>query len=279
MSELLFGTAGVPHSSKTNTSIDGIRRIAELGLGCMELEFVQGVRMSEAGARLVAEVAAETGIKLSVHAPYFINFNAHEPEKITASQERLLQTARITSLCGGQSVVFHPAFYLGDPPEKAYDTVKKYLKEVLEQLKKENIRLWLRPEVMGRDSQFGTVEEILALSTELEGLAPCLDFAHWHARRGTNNSYEEFASVLKQIEERLGRKALDNMHIHTSGIAFGKKGEIKHLNLKDSDLNFVELIKALKDYQVKGMLICESPNLEEDALLLQQTYNSLTKAG
>ena len=118
MVELLFGTGGTPHSAETRTTIDGIKRIAELGLSCMELEFVQGVRIGEAGARLVAETAARRGIKLSAHAPYFINLNAHEPEKIRASQGRLLQTARIAAICGAESVVFHAAFYLGDPLEK-----------------------------------------------------------------------------------------------------------------------------------------------------------------
>jgi deoxyribonuclease-4 len=276
---LLFGTGGTPHSAKTQTTIDGIRRIAELGLGCMELEFVQGVKMGEAGARLVAEVANKEGVKLSAHAPYYINFNAHEPEKIRASQERLLQTARIASLCGAKSVVFHTAFYLGDPPEKAYDAVKKHLEEVMHQLKQESIQISIRPEVMGRQSQFGTVEEVLKLCTELEGLAPCVDFAHWHAATKANNSYQEFVSILKQVEGSLDRAALDDMHIHISGISYGAKGEIKHLNLKHSDLQYIEFIKALKDYEVKGLVICESPNLEEDALLLQETYNTLLKAG
>ncbi len=275
MARLLFGTGGTPHSAKTLSTIAGIERIAELRLGCMEIEFVQGVRMSEESAIQVGKTAAKAGIKLSAHAPYFINFNAHEPEKIKASQERLLQTARIASLCGAESVVFHAAFYLGDSPEKAYDTVRKYLGEVLTQLKKEGNRVWIRPETTGKASQFGTLEEILDLCTELEGLAPCIDFAHWHARTGELNSYDEFASIVKQLKERLGRAALDNMHTHVSGIAYGGKGEIKHLNLKESDLQYVELLKALKDYDAKGIVICESPNLEEDAILLQATYNNL----
>ncbi|MBE9482875.1 MAG: TIM barrel protein [Chloroflexi bacterium] len=276
---LLFGTAGIPRSTKIKSTQSGIERIAELGLGCMEMEFVQGVRMSETGAHLVAETATRTGVKLSAHAPYFINFNAHESEKIKASQERLLQTARIAWLCGAESIVFHAAFYLGDSPEKAYNTVKKHLRETLTQLKEENNRVCIRPETMGKLSQFGTVEEILNLCTEVEGLDICMDFAHWHARTGEFNSYREFASILLQIEKKLGRAALDNMHIHVYGIAYGEKGEIKHLNLKESDFQYPELLKALKDYDVKGIVICESPNLEEDALLLQATYNTLLETG
>ncbi len=275
MTRLLFGTGGIPHSAKTASTIDGIKRIAELGLGCMEVEFVQGVRMGEAGARLVRETAIKAGVKLSAHGPYFVNLNARELEKIRASQDRILQTARIASICGAESITFHAAFYLGDPPEKAYNMVKKYLKEIMHQLKRENNRVWVRPEIMGKSSQFGTIEEILNLSSELERVAPCLDFAHWHARDGKSNSYQEFASVLEQVEQRLGRVALDNMHIHVSGIYYGKKGELKHLNLKESDFQYAELIKALRDYDARGIVICESPNLEEDALLLQATYNAL----
>ena len=278
MAGLLFGTGGTPHSAKTPSTIDGIKRIAELGLGCMELEFVQGVKMGETGARLVADIATSEGVKLSAHGPYFINLNAREPDKITASQGRILQTARIASICGAETITFHAAYYLGDPPEKVYNTVKKYLAEVINQLKRENNRVWVRPELVGKPSEFGTLEEILNLSTELDRVAPCIDFAHWHARRGGSSSYREFASVLQQIEQRLGRAALDNMHIHVSGIAYGAKGEIKHLNLKESDLQYVGLLQALKDYQVKGIVICESPNLEEDARLLQATYNSLLKS-
>jgi deoxyribonuclease-4 len=275
MTPLLFGTAGAPLSAKSLTTQAGIERIAELGLGCMEVQFVRGVKMGEKGAFSVGEIAAKEGIKLSAHAPYFINLNAREEEKIIASQERLLQAARVAAIFGGKSVVFHPAFYLGDTPAKAFTTVKKYLREVVEKLRKEGNKVLLRPEVTGKISQFGTMEEILDLSSELEGVAPCFDFAHWHARTGKANSYIEFVAILDQVVEKLGRQSLDNMHIHLSGIAYGRQGEIKHLNLKESDFQYIGLLKALKGRGAKGLIICESPNLEEDALLLQQTYLGL----
>lgn len=276
MPGLLFGTGGAPHSSKEPTTVAGIERIAGLGLGCMEIEFVQGVKMGERAARAVAEVASRLNIKLTAHAPYYINLNAREQEKLRASQDRIVQTARIARLCGAESIIFHPAFYLDDTPERVYETVKKHLAEVMEWLERENNRVWVRPEVMGKVSQFGTVEELLKLSAELGGrVAPGIDFTHWHARTGKFNTYQEFIAVLEQVKGRLGRKALDSMHIHVSGIAYGKRGELKHLNLKESDFRYGELLQALEDFGTSGMVICESPNLEEDALLLQETYNRL----
>lgn len=273
---LLFGTAGTPHSSKAPTTQAGIERSKELGLGCMEIEFVQGVRMSAASAELVGQVAAGTGVKLSAHAPYFINLNAHEQNKLVASKERLLQTARIGALCGVRNAIFHPAFYMGDPPKEAYQRVKDNLQRVAAQLKAEGNPVMLRIELMGKPSQFGDLEEILSLSAEVEGVGPCIDFAHWHARTGVNNSYDEFVAVLRRIEERLGKSSLETIQIHVSGIEYTAKGERRHLNLRESDFKYVEFLRALKDLEVKGMVICESPNLEGDALLLQETYDSLT---
>ncbi len=275
MEKLLFGTAGVPHSSPSPSTQAGIERIAELGLGCMEVQFVRGVKMDHRMAREVGEVARKREVKLTAHAPYFINLNAEEREKVIASRDRVIQTARIASLFGAESIVFHAAFYLGDEPAAVYGKVKGILEEAVELLRAEGNRVLLRPEVMGKGSQFGTVEEVLSLSAEVKGIAPCLDFAHWHARTGRFNSYDEFVSLLRQVEDRLGRKALDDVHIHVSGIEYGKGGEIKHLNLKQSDFRYEELVRALKDVGAKGLVICESPNLEADALLLQQAYSSL----
>jgi deoxyribonuclease-4 len=272
---LLFGTAGVPGNSKNQATESGIERVAELGLGCLEVQFVRGVKMNERMARQVGEVAKKCAVKLTAHAPYFINLNAHEKEKIADSRDRLIHTARIASLLGAKTMVFHAAFYLNDSPSVVYTRVKGNLEDTVIQLRASGNRVLLRPETRGKGSQFGTLDEVLNLSTEIKGIAPCIDFAHLHARTGNCNSYQEFMAILKQIEESLGRKALDHMHIHLSGIQYGQKGEIKHLNLKDSDLRYVELLRALKEFEVKGLVICESPDREGDALLLQETYYSL----
>ena len=275
MDRLLFGTAGVPHSSKGKSTQSGIERIAELGLGCMEVEFVRGVKMGLDTARAVGETASRLGIRLSAHGPYWINLNSAEETKVTASRNYILQTARATAAFGGRNVNFPAAFNMGKPPVEVYAVVKAQLKHVLAVLKEEGIKVWVRPEVMGRDTQFGSLDELLRLSKEMKNVMPCIDFAHLHARSGKLNTRKEFVSVLKQVESALGRPALEDIAIHVSGIEYTKKGEKKHLNFKESDFQYRDFVRALKDCDVRGMVICECPNLEEDALLLQNEYREL----
>lgn len=272
---LLFGTAGTPRSSRGTDSISGIRRVHELGLGCMELEFVRGVKMGEKTARAVYDIAQQLGIRLSVHAPYYINLNA-EGETLEASKERILNSARTGHICGAKSVVIHAGFIQKQSREAVYEKIKKAIVEIKERLKSEGVDITLRIETMGRGSQFGSLEEALAI-TEVGGVLPCIDFSHLHAVTGKNNSREEFASILARVEEKLGRRGLDDMHIHVSGIEYSDKGEKNHLIFAESDFKYKELAQAFVEFDIKGMVICESPNLEEDALVLKREYYSIIK--
>jgi deoxyribonuclease-4 len=272
---LLFGTAGTPHSSRGKDSISGIRRVHELGLGCMELEFVRGVKMGEKTARAVNDVAKQLDIRLSVHAPYYINLNA-EGETLSASKERILNSARIGHICGAKSVVIHAGFIQKVARDTVYERIKNVIVEIKERLKSESVDITLRIETMGRGSQFGTLEEVLAI-TEVDGVLPCIDFSHLHAITGKNNSREEFASIMARVEEKLGGRGLDDMHIHVSGIEYSDKGEKNHIVFADSDFKYKELAQAFVDFDIGGMVICESPNLEEDALLLKGEYDRIVR--
>lgn len=273
---LLFGTAGVPLSSTDRSSEGGVRRIRELNLGALEIEFVQGVRMGEEKARKVDAVAKEENITLSCHAPYYINLNSREPEKITASRDRIIHTARISQILGVRSVVFHPAFNHDDSSEVVLERVVRELSLVREALDAEGNDVILRPETTGKGTQFGDLLETIRIAQEVPGVLPCIDFSHLHARtNGRYNTYDEFCAILNQTAEELGDRWVKNVHFHISGIEYGVKGEKRHLVLKESDLRYEELLKACHSFGVQGIAICESPNLEEDALLLQQTYQAL----
>jgi deoxyribonuclease-4 len=251
-----------------------IERIRDLGLDCLEIEFVRGVHMGLGTADKVREKAASLGVRLSVHAPYFINLNSEDAGKRLASQERLLKSARVGAACGATSAVFHAAFYGPNAPDKAYASVKRELQTVLSILRSERLPITLRIETMGKRSQFGSLDEVLALCRDIDGLQPCLDFSHLHAREGKVNSYADFQRVLNKVARKLGPRSLQNVHIHVAGIHYGDKGEIKHLDLEESDFRYDEWLEALRDLDVAGTVICESPNLEGDALMLKKLYRA-----
>ena len=277
---LLFGTAGVPLSASDASTLSAIDHIRDLGLDCLEIEFVKGVKMGYETARAVKEKAAARGIRLSAHAPYFINLNSDDPGKRLQSQERLLRTARLGAACGAGSIVFHAGFYgPGGDPGRACATIRKELGAVMSIVRTERIPVTLRIETMGKVSQFGSLDEVLSLCRDVRGLQPCLDFSHIHAREGRVNSYPEFHRVLTKVGRKLGAGALRNVHIHIAGIHYGGKGEIKHLDLDEADFRYDEWLEALRDVGVEGMVICESPNLETDALMLKRLYRAGKSGG
>jgi deoxyribonuclease IV len=271
---LHFGTAGVPFSAADDSSLAGIERIEALGLDALEIEFVNGVKMGFDTAAKVRETAARLGVRLSVHAPYHINFNSEDPGIRLQSRERLLKSARVAAACGAPSVVFHAAFYGRDPAERTYDAVRQELAAVQSVVRTERLPVTLRVETMGKRAQFGSLDEVLSLCRDVDGLQPCLDFSHLYAREGKVNSYDEFERVLAKVARKLGPRSLRNAHIHIAGIHFGDRGEIKHLNLEETDFRYDEWLQALRDLGVEGLVICESPNLEADAVMLKKLYRT-----
>jgi len=212
-------------------------------------------------------------LRLTAHAPYYINLNSHDLKKVHESMERILLTARVAKTAGADSITFHAGYYLGDDKEIVYLRIKQALQKITDDLKKEGIDIWIRPELTGKDSQFGSLSELIRISRDVENVLPCIDFAHYYARSiGRYNSYNDFAGLLKEIKTGLGYRVLSNMHMHFSGIEYSDKGERKHLMLKDSEFNYKALLKALRDFDVKGALVSESPNIEKDALIMKNIY-------
>jgi len=273
---LRFGTAGIPISTPKPSTLTGIEQVKKLGLDAMELEFVRRVNLKPETARKIKYVAQKNDVLLTAHAPYYINLNATEKAKREASKNRIIQSAERLHEAGGWSVVFHAGYYLKQEPSKVYDTIKSEIRDIVTTLQDKGVNVWIRPELTGKPTQFGSLNELIQMSQEVEQVLPAIDFAHCHARnKGKYNSTEEWREMLSLLEEGLGRDALDNMHIHISGIEYSDKGERNHLNLQESDMKWEDLLRVLKEFKVKGVVISESPNIEGDALLMKKKYEEI----
>ncbi len=276
MDSLKFVTAGQPICNGSAGYDKAFDILQNLNLDGMELEFVHGVRMSPANRELVKKISKEKNMVLTAHGPYYINLNSKEDDKIAASITRVLDTARMGKELGAYSVTYHAAFYMGMKPEDVYKKVEKSMEEICKTLDEEGNDIWVRPETTGKATQWGDLEEIVKLSKDFKQVLPCVDFSHLHARtNGLYNTYDEFCKIFETIGNEIGAYALENFHAHIAGIEYGPKGEKKHLMLKESDMNYTDLLKAFKKFGVKGVVVCESPIMEQDAVLLKDYYLSL----
>ncbi len=276
-----FGTVGSPKSTPKGGTVGGLKRLAELGLDALELGWVRSVRVSEKTAAKIRQTAQDLGIALSVHAPYFINLNADDDEW-PKSRKRLLDAAYWGWKAGATDIVFHPGSYFGRPPQEVLPKALQRLEEVLRTLDDQGVQVVLRPETMGKGAMLGSLDDTLAMSRAFPGrVEPCLDFAHLHARPGDGsmNTYDEWARMLETYARALGEAALQRLHIHLSGIAYGPKGEKEHLVFADADLDVDAILRALHDFGARGRILCESPILEDDARFLKERWQHLTGEG
>ncbi len=276
MNKLHFITAGLPLASEGKGYKKGLSIIDEMNLDGLEVEFVHGVRMNDANQELVRNFSQQDGKIVTCHGPYYINLNSQEEEKIEASINRILDTARMGNVIGAYSITFHAAFYMKQNPDDVSKIVYKSMERICAELESENNNIWVRPETTGKGTQWGTLEEIVQLSKHFKNVLPCVDFAHIHARNnGIYNTYDEFSKMFEYMGNELGSDIFNNFHAHLAGIEYGAKGEKNHLILEESDMNYKDLLKVFKEYDVKGALVCESPNIEGDTKLLKDYYLSL----
>jgi deoxyribonuclease-4 len=250
-----------------------VQRLAELGLDAFEIGWVQSVRVKEETCLAIRQAAEQAGVALSVHAPYFINLNA-TPEEWPKSRKRLMDAAHYGNLAGATDIIFHPGSYFGQPPAAVLEVAIPRLRACVEELREAGNPVVLRPETMGKSALLGTLEDTLEMAAAIEGVLPCIDFSHLHARAGDGslNSFAEWLELLKAYRRALGAKALNKLHGHLSGIEYTEKGERKHLMLKESDFDLKGLLRALAEMKCGGRIVCESPVMEEDAVRIRDAW-------
>ena len=273
-----FGTVGTPINKPKNPggSVGGIYYLEEIGLSALELGWVRSVRVSEATSKKIKEAGVERDVLLSVHAPYYINLNADE-EEWPKSRKRLMDAARAGYASGATDIVFHPGSYFNQPAVDVLDKVMPRLEDCVRELRAEDNPVILRPETMGKSAMLGSLDDTLAMSS-INGVEPCLDFAHLHARPGDGsiNSTGEWLEILETYQKALGEDSIKRLHCHISGIEYSAKGEQNHLVISESDFDLNALFQALKETKAEGRMLCESPTLEEDALVVKHTWQVIS---
>ncbi len=268
--KVLVGTAGIPFSAKGTSTVGGVKRIKELGLQCMELSFVQQVYLNSDEAKKVGEVARQSGVSLSVHAPYYINLNS-DSKVVEASKSRILQAAERGEDMGAKAVCIHAGYYGKSTTDETFENIKRSFGDILDRMREMGIKnIKLGVETMGKKSQFGSLDENIRLHKELKQVIPYIDFAHIFVRNGGKIDYAE-------ILDKLGKLKLDMIFSHFEGMKWNESSESfvdVHVPIGDNP-PFKPLAEEILKRKLDISIVCESPLLEEDALRMKEVLESL----
>ena len=280
-----FGPAGNPdafYEAGNKASVQMPAWLGEMKLTAYEYQCSRGVNIKEETAREIGRRSAEYGVKLSIHAPYYISLATEDEQIITNTQNHFFKSLEVALWMGADRIVFH----MGGPGKQersaAMERVKRSFSNVLEQIEKRGLTgIYLCPETMGKKNQLGSLAEVMELCTMSEWVRPAVDFGHLHAVTGGKYiTQQEIETVFDAVAEKLGAKAAKNLHIHFSRIEFTKGGEKRHWTFADEfgppHEPLIELC-ALRGFTPR--VICESAGTQAiDAKVMQDLYFSLKQA-
>lgn len=278
---ITFGPGGNSVSwGKRKFPADLPQYLRELGLNGYEIECGRGVRISEATMRDLPKLAAEHGIYVTLHAPYFISLSSVEEEKRLNSVNYILESAKAAKSVGARKIVVHSGSCAKMSRAEATYLAKQTLKLAQRALDENDLSdIIICPETMGKINQLGTLEEVLELCGADERFLPTVDFGHLNARTlGGIKTRGDYAKMLDLIENELGHERLSNMHVHFSKIEYTNGGEKRHLTFAD-ELYGPRYEPLMEEFHKRGLqpsIICESDGTQaEDAAEMKKFYESL----
>ena len=280
----LFGPAG--NCDSFNRAYKGTvhapRWLRELGLDCYEYQCGRGVNLGEDTARRIGAAAAEHGIQMSLHSPYFINLSSREPERVEKNLRYIAESCRAIDWMGGDRVVVHCGGLTGMTRQEALENTVANLAQALQMLEDQglaHIRLCI--ETMGKLNVLGDAEEVFTICRSDARLLPCIDYGHLNARtQGGMNSREAMCALLDRMAAVLGEERAAAHHAHFSKIEYSKGGEVKHLTFEDAEYGpeFAPLAEELSLRGWKPRIICESAGTQaEDALEMKRIYQAASR--
>lgn len=256
--------------------------LANMGLNAYEYQCNKGTNIKRQTAEKIGLEAKTAGIRMSIHAPYYINLSSADEQKRKNSIQYILKTLQIAQWMGAERIVIHPGAVGKYTREKAMMLALPILAEAVHQADELGFsEITLCPEVLGKINNLGSLEEVLTMCQLDERMIPCVDFGHVHARSlGGLTSPGDYREVFDKIESKLGLERTRKLHIHFSRVEFTAAGERKHHTMEDTQYgpDFEHLAQVLVERDISPVVICESRDrMAEDAYILKKIYEKYSK--
>jgi bifunctional non-homologous end joining protein LigD len=236
--------------------------LVERGHDAVELPFVTSFPWKEKQCAQFGELAAERGVAVSVHAPYFAVLTVDDPEKRKKTLSALEHTMKLGRELGAHTIVAHTGHTKDRGADELHELVADGLSTIEAKVRHLGVALGL--ETAGSDRAFGSLGDIALIAKQFSFVRPVIDWAHVHAKSGGGlTSREAFLSVIGFLRSEFPGWAIDPLHTQFTDNEFGVHGEIRHLPYGKGSLRADILGEAASVSGLRMIVISEAR--EEDS--------------
>lgn len=291
---IFVGTAGNATMAKEPGTEGSLKWLSQNRLNAQEIEFVRNIYLTQTRAEAIGKLARELKIRLSVHAPYFINLASENKKVVEASKRMIIDTYDRALLLNADAIAIHIAYY-AKPKEKTAEIVKNELLSIIEKIKKiketriketkakdikQNVKdvkdVKLGIETMAKPNQFGNLDEVIVFcqdicqATKNKLVVPYIDWAHIFCEKGKIDYIEIF--------EKLKPLKLEHINSHFSNMKYNQKTKkfVDIHQMMNSHPDFMPLAKEILKKKISITIIAESkPWPDKDALKIRDIFDRL----
>ena len=262
-----FGPAGIPLSCKGRTLKDGIEDIHALQLDAMEVQLLRPMREIPEDLDLIKELGEELDVKLSIHAPYYMDLLGDEAYR-QRSIDNIFWAGEMAQALGADILSIHVGMYHDHTPEEALEIGVKDVRMIRDKFKKQGFDAKLGIETSGRQKVFGSLEEVLTIIKRVQRTIPVLNIPNIHAREGgALREMDDFEEMFQRVQEVTKS---NEFYVHFSGVEHADGDKVMATPIKKGDLRFdpmAEMMLNHEDWDFR--IISESPLLEHDAVYMK----------
>ncbi len=215
----------------------------------------------------VGEMAKRLDVVLSMHTPYYMDLSSN-----TEMSVNCLDTIRYAGIVlnglDGDMVVTNLGLYNKSvSQEEAENNIYDNVESLMGWWSDVGLKPKLGIEITGHDGVFGSMDQVLDICDQFDGLVPAINFSHLHSRTfGSLIDSSDFEDVLKQVEPYC---AGGNIHTTFAGVEHFEGNEKRLTPIKKGDLKFEPLAEALVELKPEATIISNSPLLEHDAVYMR----------
>lgn len=226
----------------------------------------------------IGDLSKRLDVSMSVHTPYYMDLSSNN-EFTEICIDGIRHAAILANAFGGRIITTNLGLYAKSMNiDDATDNIYKNVIDIMDWWKDNDLKPKLGVEITGQQNVFGSLEQILDICDQVDGLAPVVNWSNYYSRTdGELLEVDDFKYIFDQIEPYCNGA----VHSLFAGVEYCDDSEFRLTPIKKGDLKFETLAECLVDVKPDITIISSSSLLEHDAMYMRIIHerNLLKKVG